>query len=62
MLLTVRQLIAKLKKMPLGSHVAYQAHDQDPDEEIDAYIGSVHLASEALCKQENEPHLVLLRW
>jgi methylthioribose-1-phosphate isomerase len=62
MLLTVRQLISRLRKMPQGAHVAYQAHDQTPDEEIDAYIGSVQLASEPLCKQENEPNLVLLRW
>ena len=62
MVLTVKQLIRKLKKMPPDAKVAYQAHDMDEDSEIDAWIGNVALATHALCANRGEKEIVLLLW
>jgi hypothetical protein len=45
--LTVRQLIAKLKRMPPGALVGWQDHDQSADE-LNARVGYVGEASPAL--------------
>jgi len=43
--LTVRQLIAKLKKMPPDALVVFCAHDQEPEQ--GEYDGSVYAVDEA---------------
>ncbi|MCR4306911.1 MAG: hypothetical protein NUV42_02980 [Candidatus Yonathbacteria bacterium] len=48
--MTVKQLIAKLKKMPQTAKVAWQAHDQAEDE-IDGIIEDVAEASDFLKKE-----------
>lgn len=47
MSLTVRALIAKLKKMDPDALVAWQAHDQNLDE-IDGFVRTVYDAEPAL--------------
>lgn len=49
MALTVRQLIAKLKKMPPGAKVCFAAHDQNPEAgEFDGTVNSVEESPPAL--------------
>ncbi|MGN6537585.1 MAG: hypothetical protein ACTHKQ_17885 [Mesorhizobium sp.] len=43
--MTVKQLIAKLKKMPPNAYVGWQNHDQS-DHEIDGLVGSVKTAGD----------------
>lgn len=45
--MTVRKLIAELKKMPLDAVVGWQDHDQ-ADDELNARVGSVWEAEEEL--------------
>ena len=52
MALTVRQLIAKLKKMPQAARVGWQDHDHSEDE-LNALVGRVDEASENLDRSHN---------
>lgn len=45
MAMTVRQLIAELRKMPADAKVCFIAHDQDP--ERGEYDGAAHYVEEA---------------
>lgn len=45
--LTVRQLIAKLKRLPQHALVAWQNHDQNEDE-IDGYVATVVVGKDVL--------------
>jgi hypothetical protein len=56
MAMTVRALIAKLKKMPPNAWVAWQNHDQS-SWEIDGYVNSVREADESLYTAEQRTEL-----
>ena len=60
MSLTVKQLIAKLRKQDPDALVVWQAHDQNPDE-CDGWVNSVSEADEALLAAEDVAKLVVLR-
>jgi len=59
MALTVKQLIAKLKKHDPNALVVFHNFDQDEDE-CDGYIGSVDDAPESLLGREGKKSLVVL--
>lgn len=60
MTLTVKQLIAKLRKQDPDALVVWQANDQD-DSECDGYVRAVVEGSELLLKAEGVEKLVALR-
>lgn len=60
MSMTVRQLIAALRKRDQDAIVGWQSHDQSSDE-IDGWVWSVTDGEPELCKSESKPKIVVLR-
>ncbi len=60
MSLTVKQLIAKLRKQDPDALVVWQAHDQSVDE-CDGWVAIVEEAEPSLCAAEDQEKLVVLR-
>lgn len=59
MSITVRQLIAKLKKMPSNAVVAWRDHDQSEDE-LNGYVNCVEEAPEAVYLREDRPRAIVV--
>lgn len=59
MSMTVKQLIAKLKKHDPNAFVVFHNFDQDEDD-CDAYVKSVDDAPESLLERESKKSLVVL--
>ena len=60
MSLTVKQLIAKLRKQDPEALVVWQSHDQSVDE-CDGWVRDVAEASESLLRAEDVEKLVVLK-
>lgn len=60
MSITVKQLIAKLRKHDPDAIVVWQAHDQSVDEQ-DGFVNYVEQADESLLRAEGIEKIVVLR-
>lgn len=59
MALTVRKMIAQLKKMPQDAVVVWQDHDQSEDE-INAYARTVDEAPDAMYLRSDRPRSIVV--